>query len=206
MSGGKDDEWGCIATVILLGAGAYWLLHTTKSDPPPVQSPAIIAPYVASSPIPTGITPGPSVPSPPPSPPKPNYDFEDHGTYGYIAAISEEDAKKGRAAGNVLLFRYAGVWNGLLHIEQISPTGVISAVSECPRNCKAIKTWRDGTPSLTAYTPSSMIGAAFDDAIQGRLRLYRQPRPVSPPPIKVEPEDVAQLRSEAYDNEVANAH
>src|SRR4051812_38716123 len=47
--------------------------------------------------------------SAPPIPPKVHlYAINDGDKYGYVAAVSEEDKKQGKAAGDVVLFSYRG--------------------------------------------------------------------------------------------------
>jgi len=43
-----------------------------------------------------------------------NYDDKEGSIYEYISAVSEDDAKKGRAVGEVVLFAFRGVKNGCI--------------------------------------------------------------------------------------------
>ena len=98
----------------------------------------------------------------------PNFDEEEDGTYFYIAAIPEEDQKKGRAAGDVLAFRYLGKNQKdeivLATVDQQSKK--ILYKNYCKNPCRII---RSDVGAPVGYNSQSVIGAAFEDAIAGRL-------------------------------------
>jgi hypothetical protein len=104
----------------------------------------------------------------------PNYDEKEGDTYLYVAAVSEEDRKAGRSAGNVVMFRYLGEANGTFRIASVGESGKQFGVSTCPRQCKVIKTtWSDGSVRRLGYDPASVIGSAFEDAFNGHLQAAK---------------------------------
>lgn len=114
-------------------------------------------------------------PVPPPAPAH-NYQFVEGDLYGYLGAISEDDQKKGVAAPPVVRFRYTGLWNGAHHFQDVSDSGVVTGSEECDVPCVAIKEIGfDGTVHRVGYSPASIIGSAFEDAMNGKLRRSPQP-------------------------------
>jgi hypothetical protein len=107
-------------------------------------------------------------PSSPPPPPLPshNYDLKEGVVYSYIAAISEEDEKKGIGVGDVSMFKYLGNQDGRYTVASIGDDGKIIYTSSCTNPCVVIK---NDTGRRTAYNPNSIIGAVFQDAISGQL-------------------------------------
>lgn len=107
-----------------------------------------------------------------------NYDEVEDSTYYYIAAVSEEERKQGKGAGSVSGFRYLGRNSDGNHIlAAVSDSGAVSRYSRCPNKCVVIH-FSDG--DRTAYNTGSIIGAAFEDAIRGRLKRWVAPRPQEP--------------------------
>lgn len=106
------------------------------------------------------------------SKPAPNYAQEENGVYYYIAGLSEEDRKKGQAAGDVLGYKYYGKNAEGEHViaNVLSAKGKETEIlrSSCTDPCVIIK-HPDGT--RIAYNPESVIGAAFQDAIHGNLKV-----------------------------------
>jgi hypothetical protein len=117
-----------------------------------------------------------------------NYNFHEDDLYGYIGAVSEEEHKRGKAAGDVVMFRYRGFWDGIDHLEGVDANGRILSYEECKRPCVAIKSRSYGRIERIAYNPSSIIGAAFQDAINGLLEPHPEPRAIA------EIEDASQER------------
>lgn len=111
-----------------------------------------------------------------------NYDFREGDVYGYFAAITEEEQKKGKGAPDVIMFRYKGFWNSANHLEQVDGAGRIISLSECSDPCAAIKMYRYGNVERVAYSTNSIIGAAFEDAMSGRLANAKPPAPPEPVP------------------------
>ena len=144
-----------------------------------------------------------SLPKPVIPPPSPNYETVEDGVYYYVATPSEEQRKRGINTGSVLAFRYFGKnQNGDHMLVQVYDNGSMGYVSTCSVPCKLI---RDGNGRRTAYRPSSIIGAAFEDAMGGflestkpKLRTVTQEQqfeepdvdqvmPPPPPPVIIEP-------------------
>lgn len=113
-------------------------------------------------------------PTAPPAPPKivapavppHNYALKEGLIYSYIATVSEEDKKDGKATGDVSIFKYLGKQDGMHVIASLNDKEQIVYRSRCAEPCVIIKT---DFGSRTAYNPSSIIGAVFEDAIAGRL-------------------------------------
>lgn len=99
----------------------------------------------------------------------PNYDEHDGSLYRYIAAVSDEDKAKGVAAGSVSTFRYLGKQGGKYVLESVGDDGSTLARNECAEPCRILVRHYGSSVSRLAYDPSSVIGAAFEDAIAGRL-------------------------------------
>src|SRR3954447_2924202 len=75
-------------------------------------------------------------PTPEPQP-TPLFNFKDGDKYGYVAAVSEVDQKKGKAAGDVVLFVYRGIEAGKYKIDQVSASGTVLENDECAHPCAA---------------------------------------------------------------------
>jgi len=107
--------------------------------------------------------------------------------YGYVTAVSEEDQKRGRAVGDVLMFRYEGVHEGLYGLTAIDGSGRPQYSYECARPCAAIKVYTWQGIERWAFNPDSVIGAAFTDAFNGKLEPVRRKPVVLPPPTATPP-------------------
>lgn len=102
--------------------------------------------------------------------PAPMHNFveEERGTYYYVAAVSEEDQKKGKATGDVVGYRYLGKNDKGQHVlVSVADNGRVITKAYCSEPCAII---RYGDGQRIAYNPGSIIGAAFQDAINGSLK------------------------------------
>lgn len=172
---------------IALGIGALWWWRSSdKPKPPPLTS------ITQATPPPIGLTPSAQQPQPPSKPVEPihNYNFKEGDLYGYIAAVSDEEKKTGKVAGDVLTFRYAGFWDGQYHIERVDDANRIVSVSSCAKPCVALKTWSNGQMTRVAYNPESIVGAAMQDAMDGRMKVKKAKSKVAPPPEEAMPEGI----------------
>ncbi|HEV2596441.1 MAG TPA: hypothetical protein VGU01_14715 [Sphingomicrobium sp.] len=97
------------------------------------------------------------------------YDFKEGLTYGYISAVSEEDRKKGKGAGDVSMYIYHGNQDGLYKLTSVDANGRETGRYECTNPCVAIKADYGGVLNRIAYSPDTVIGAAFEDAMTGQL-------------------------------------
>jgi hypothetical protein len=130
------------------------------------------APAPAPAPAPVAV--------PVPAPPRHRYNFKDGDLYGYLGAISEEDQKRGVATPSVVRFRYTGFWQGAHHLLLIADSGSVLEADECAVPCIAIKeTYYNGQVRRVGYSPDSIVGAAFEDAINGQLRRSPTPGTIS---------------------------
>lgn len=122
-----------------------------------------------TSPEPVASYESPPIPTPAPSP---NWDEAEESTYYYIASVSEEDRAKGQAAGDVLAFRYLGTNGQSEHIlARVANDGSIYHRAFCKDPCKIVR-YEDGR--RIAFERGSVIGAAFEDALAGRLEQKAQ--------------------------------
>jgi hypothetical protein len=117
--------------------------------------------------------------------PVPLYAFRERDKYGYIAAVSEDDRKRGKAAGDVVLFVYRGHDGNLYKIDSVTTDGRVTVDYECERPCAALKQYTYSGVGYIAFEPTSLIGAAFTDAFNGFLGASPLPKPK--PPISTGP-------------------
>ncbi len=103
----------------------------------------------------------------------PHFDEQEGDTYFYASAVSEEDKKKGKAVGSVVNFRYLGESGGVHKIASVDDMGRALLRYECSTPCKIIKRTFHGQTERIPYDPQSVIGAAFEDALNGSLRAAR---------------------------------
>jgi len=98
------------------------------------------------------------------------YQYKEGDLYGYLGAVSEDQKKAGVATPSVVMFRYAGYWGGENHLDLVSDQGNVVESAECTVPCVAIRrTFADGSVDRVGYTPDSVIGSAFLDAMNGQL-------------------------------------
>lgn len=136
----------------------------------------------ASSPgLPPTATGAPSQTSPKP-PPTHNYQMVDNGTYGYEAALSEEDVRKGIATKPLMMMRYEGKKNGTFTIlilgTDANDNEVVNRVS-CQAPCQFAKSevLLGDTVTKTEtlrVTTDSIVGGMLQDAVSGQLVAYGQ--------------------------------
>lgn len=101
--------------------------------------------------------------------PQPRYDDSEDGVYFYASDVSEEDKKKGKALGSVSGFRYLGQdAAGKYKLGLVSDSGTVISRYACASPCKIIKNLGNG--ERIPFISSSIIGAAFEDAINGLLK------------------------------------
>lgn len=105
-----------------------------------------------------------------PLPPLPNYNSKDGNTYMYVSAVSHEDQEKGRATGDVVMFRYLGQSDGLYRLAILDDSERQIAVAECQNPCAVItERFSSGRVSRVGFSQESIIGSAFADAFNGFL-------------------------------------
>jgi hypothetical protein len=159
---------------LLLGCGSPPASETANilyEDPPP-------------APLPQDAEAAPSIIPAQAIHPSHYYDERDGFVYSYIAAISEDARKAGKAAGNVVSFVYLGREDGRHVLTSIDRNGAPLSEAYCPDTCRVI-TYDDG--SRVGYTETSIIGAAFADAIAGRLQIAPAQSSVPQPVPMVSP-------------------
>lgn len=112
--------------------------------------------------------------------PTQNFVEEEEGTYYYVTAVSEDEQKTGKAVGDVLGFRYFGKNDKGQHVlASVAESGRIIAKASCSEPCAIIKY---GDSERVAYNPNSVIGSAFQDAMNGLLRVAPSPASAGPEP------------------------
>lgn len=147
-------------------AGLLLLSACTESEPEPTDySTGSVSPNASSlEPVPDA-KPASLVPAVPDH----NYEERRGWDYLYVAAVSEEDRMKGRAAGDVITFQYLGLNDDGQHVlASMNPDGTVWRTASCSSKCRVIE-YSDGR--RIAYAPQSIIGAAFQDAFRGKLRV-----------------------------------
>lgn len=159
------------------------LMTGCGNDEPGIAAPVYRTGY-SPQPLDTPTT-SPAFQSATPERPSHYYDEQDGVLYSYIAAVSDEDRKNGRAAGDAVTFAYLGEEEGRHVLVQVRPDGSIGSRASCKKPCRVI-TRADGTQ--IGYSEGSVIGAAFSDALSGKLQVaqYVQPAqaaPSQPPPL-----------------------
>lgn len=150
-------------------------MHIAKLKQSCIVALAIAVSGCGSSKAPsTEATSGQAFAAPSPVTPPANYDQEDKGTYYYITSVSEEDQKKGKVVGEAIGFRYFGRNEKGEHIvEAVSSDGTPIGRSFCSEPCRVIR-----EPSgRIGFNPASIIGAVFEDAINGHLRQFGSAKP-----------------------------
>lgn len=95
-----------------------------------------------------------------------NYVIEDNGRYGYQSALTEEDQKKGRSAGDVVMIFYLGKRNDLETI------ALGNDIITCKTPCEYAKSVSILTnrQEFVHATPTSLLHAMFEDAANGVLK------------------------------------
>jgi ribosomal protein L40E len=96
--------------------------------------------------------------------PQPHYSSIDGDDYLYVAGISSDEQKAGQVAENYVSFRYKGTKDGKITIASQGMT------LRCDVDCRVITISSPyGTKEHVGYTPNSVAGAAFTDAMNGLL-------------------------------------
>src|SRR3546814_18869534 len=89
-----------------------------------------------------------------PSVPDHNYDEKRGWTYYYVAAVSDEDRKKGRAAGSVVAYKYLGKNEEGQHVlASMNTNGTVSHRAYCASTFRIIDMSYGG--KLASFTHSS---------------------------------------------------
>ena len=101
-----------------------------------------------------------------------NYTDKDGLVYEYVAAISNKEEDDGDTSGDVVSIRYLGQKDGLFSIAVDEEPDVRIT---CTDPCVIMKSMTsDGTVvSRDVFTPDSVSGAAFEDAFDGKLEVYK---------------------------------
>ncbi|MDE2437312.1 MAG: hypothetical protein KGM49_13735 [Sphingomonadales bacterium] len=100
--------------------------------------------------------------------PTPKYSEREGNKYFYKSAISEDDKSAGKAAGEVVVFQYRGVVDGVYTLASNGFT------FRCKNPCNIIKgSGPYGQESNMEFSPDSVIGSAFEDAFNGFMEPKR---------------------------------
>lgn len=101
----------------------------------------------------------------------PHFDEREGDTYFYATAVSEDEEKQGKRIGDVVSFRYSGQQDGRHTLISVDDVGRQLASYQCATPCKIIKRTLGGEVERMPYDPRSVIGAAFEDALNGSLTV-----------------------------------
>ena len=119
------------------------------------------------------------------SPATANYVERDGDRYLYVTAVSDEDKTKGNATGKVVMYQYLGIFQSKYRLRNVAENGQPLTTWECPTPCRIIKSV--GIPvQRVPFEPTSIIGAAFEDAIAGRLQPIERDRDDGSPQLAAE--------------------
>lgn len=114
--------------------------------------------------------------APAPRPPVHNYVMRNGGMYGYERAISEAERKAGLQVVPLQMFGYAGERDGMHMVFQThGASGVVAAHCEDPCSFMKVMTFSRSKylrTELIRFERRSLLGAAMDDALRGRLERY----------------------------------
>lgn len=103
--------------------------------------------------------------------PRHRYDSRDGKYYLYKGEISEEAKKKGVGAGQTLAFEYLGQKDGEQKLKVENGDTFL-----CSIPCESIKhIWNGKVVERINFDTNSVIGAAFLDAGNGELEVYKPP-------------------------------
>lgn len=172
----ENSFWTGFVVATVIASGLYYC--SKRDDQQKVQPITPLRAYSTTDSVAGAELP---LPKPTPTPPLPlaNYESSENGVYYYVAVASEIEKKKGITTGNVVGFRYHGKnENGEHVLQQVSGSGRDTPYfSTCSVPCKLI---RNDDGSRTAYRTSSIIGAAFEDAMRGKLKQQKRKRQAAP--------------------------
>src|SRR3546814_14239022 len=99
-----------------------------------------------------------------PSVPDHNYDEKRGWTYYYVAAVSDEDRKKGRAAGSVVAYQYLGKNEEGQHVlASMNTNGTVSHRASCASPCRIIDMSYGGN---LAYSGRQSVGLGKDVSVR----------------------------------------
>lgn len=97
-----------------------------------------------------------------------NYQTRDGNLYCYQTAISQDALNAGQAASDVLCFRYLGEHDS---VYRFSPEQTPGVIVSCATPCETIKfTVAGEIVKRVTFEPNSVIGGAFEDAMNGQLK------------------------------------
>lgn len=152
-----------VTTIFALSVVGCGDAPSNEPEYPSVPPPIISIPETESTSQPLQFEPASSIAS------TPNFDDRDGDTYFYIAEVSEEERMRGRAVGNVHSFQFLGRNSeGEYVLASLHGNGAIAYRAKCRRPCRIIDT---SYGQKIAYSPESIIGAAFQDAMRGDLQI-----------------------------------
>ena len=100
-----------------------------------------------------------------------NYSANEDGIYLYAQTLSPAQREAGVAAAGFVAFKYLGVKDGLHYLQDENSM----VMATCANPCTIIRQTLNGqVVNRIQYNSQTIIGAAFDDAINGKLNLYTQ--------------------------------
>lgn len=169
-----SDDGNFWTGVVVAAALAGSLYYCNREDEPANDYQSSEQNYTEEKSADSAISDVPPEPVTAPAP-APNYNEKDGADYYYVGALTEEERKSGKLTGDVYTFQYGGKDESGAHI--VFGTQRYT----CSVPCKIIK---GANGSLIQYSENSIIGAVFQDALRGFLKVRPKPKPQ---PINEEP-------------------
>jgi hypothetical protein len=165
---------GCLGVLALLALIVLLATCSGNQEAPKATAPPGATAEAPAVPVPVDVTPPHA------------WQHRDGQEYGYETVLSEEDKHVGKAAADILMFRYLGEAGGIYTVEQVG--NGLRVRASCTNPCDLVRvrtiTPFGSTTQRIAFAPDSIIGAALTDAFNGQMDRYRpaKSRPEASPP------------------------
>ena len=102
---------------------------------------------------------------------KPNYASQDGDVYVYQAGLSQDDKDAGKAAGELISYKYLGAKDGAHTLALLNDDDQTMGRATCTNPCSVIKVKIGDSTDRIAFSDQSVLGSAFEDAFKGHLKV-----------------------------------